>query len=61
MEPIDVAKRILADLQAAWNRADGRACGAAFTDDADFVDIRGMQHRGREAIAGGHQAIFDTV
>jgi uncharacterized protein (TIGR02246 family) len=48
-------------LQAAWNRADGKAYGSAFTADADFVDIRGEHHRGRDAIAGGHQAIFDTV
>ena len=48
-------------LEQAWNRADGPAFGAEFTDDADFVDIRGVHHRGRVAIAAGHQAIFDSI
>ena len=33
----------------------------AVAEDADFVDIRGTRHRGKGAIAGGHQAILDTV
>ena len=48
-------------LEQAWNQADGEAFGRPFTADADFVDIRGDHHRGRPAIAAGHQAIFDTV
>ena len=48
-------------LAWAWNRADGAAFGAEFTDDADFVDVRGSYHHGRLAIAEGHQAIFDTI
>ena len=48
-------------LEEAWNRADGAAFGAEFTDDADFVNIRGAHHRGRFDIAKGHQAIFDTI
>ena len=48
-------------LAAAWNAADGAGFGAAFADDADFVDIRGDHHRGRAAIAGGHQAILDSI
>ena len=48
-------------LAKAWNAADGHDFGAAFTDDADFVDIRGDHHEGRHAISAGHQAIFDTI
>jgi uncharacterized protein (TIGR02246 family) len=48
-------------LEQAWNQADGDAFGRAFTDDADFVDIRGDHHQGRTAIALGHQGIFDTI
>ena len=31
-----------------------------FTDDADFIDIRGSHHH-RTEIGKGHQAIFDTI
>ncbi len=59
--PEQIGRRALAQLEAAWNAADGRAFAAPFAEDADFVDIRGDRHRGREAIARGHQAILDTV
>lgn len=48
-------------LEDAWNAADGIAFGSVFTDDADFIDIRGAHHRGRNAIGHGHQAIFDSI
>jgi uncharacterized protein (TIGR02246 family) len=48
-------------LEQAWNRGDGAGFGAEFTDDVDFVDIRGTHHRGSVAVAAGHQAIFDTI
>ena len=48
-------------LEAAWNSMDGDAFAASFADDADFVNIRGEHHRGREAIAAGHNAIFRTI
>jgi uncharacterized protein (TIGR02246 family) len=50
-----------ARLERAWNTADGAAFGAEFTTDADFVDVRGVHHRGRAAIASGHQAILDSI
>jgi uncharacterized protein (TIGR02246 family) len=61
MSPTETAHRILASLEASWNRADGAAYGAHFAEDAEFVDIRGELHRGRGAIAGGHQWIFDNI
>ena len=51
----------LARIEAGWNTADGSAFAAPFDQDADFVDIRGAHHHGREAIAGGHQAIFGSI
>lgn len=57
----NVAEGLISRLEHAWNEADGRAFGEPFTADADFVDIRGEHHRGREAIAAGHQAIFDSI
>jgi uncharacterized protein (TIGR02246 family) len=57
----DIARRVLNHLSDAWNAADGQAFGAPFAADADFVAIRGDHHHGREAIAHGHQAIFDSI
>ena len=56
-----IARRILDQLGNAWNAADGQAFGAPFATDADFVAIRGDHHHGRDAIAHGHQAIFDSI
>ena len=56
-----VAAELIGRLEQAWNEADGQAFGEPFAPDADFVDIRGEHHRSREAIAAGHQAIFDSV
>jgi len=56
-----IAQVIMQRLQVAWNRADGAAFGEPFTANADFVAIRGDLHTGREAIAAGHQQIFDTI
>jgi uncharacterized protein (TIGR02246 family) len=49
------------ELEASWNAADGARFGVPFTDDADFVTIRAEHLRGREAIARGHQGIFDSI
>lgn len=57
----NVANELIGRLEQAWNEGDGRAFGEPFTADADFVDIRGEYHRGQEAIAAGHQAIFDSI
>ena len=57
----EIAAHVLSRLEAAWNAADGQAFGAPFAVDADFVAIRGDFHHGRDAIAHGHQAIFDTI
>ena len=56
-----VATELIGRLEQAWNEADGRAFGEPFSADADFVNIRGEYHRGQEAIAAGHQAIFDSI
>jgi uncharacterized protein (TIGR02246 family) len=61
MEPKRIVEEIAHRLEAAWNAADGAAFAAPFTPDADFVNIRGDLHSGREAIGAGHQAIFDSI
>ena len=60
-ESAEAARDLLATLEQAWNAGDGHAYAAPFTDDALFVNIYGTVIRGREAIAGGHQHIFDTI
>jgi uncharacterized protein (TIGR02246 family) len=56
-----IAGQVLGRLEAAWNAADGRAFGAPFAADAEFVAIRGDHHHGREAVTHGHQALFDSI
>jgi uncharacterized protein (TIGR02246 family) len=58
---VAIAGEIMQRLELAWNRADGTAFGEPFSAEADFVAIRGELHTGREAIAAGHQQIFDTI
>ena len=50
-----------AKIESAWNAGDGDGFADPFTDDVDFVAVRGDHHRGKEAIRLGHQAIFDTI
>ena len=61
MSATAIATRRFDQLAGAWNDADGSAFAAPFAADADFVDIRGIHHRGATAIAAGHQAIFDSI
>ena len=56
-----VAAPIFQQLEDAWNAADGAGFGAYFTEDADFVNIRGDHHVGAVAIGHGHQGIFDSI
>jgi uncharacterized protein (TIGR02246 family) len=57
----DAIDRIVRRLESAWNAADGDAFAAPFAADADFVNIRAEHHRGRQAIAAGHTAIFRGI
>jgi uncharacterized protein (TIGR02246 family) len=52
---------LLIGMATAWERADGASFAAAFTEDADFVNILGGAFSGRQAIAAQHQFIFDTI
>jgi uncharacterized protein (TIGR02246 family) len=60
-QPEKIARDLIEQLEDGWNTADGEAFGNAFTEDADFVAIRGDYHRSREAIAKGHHAIFNSI
>jgi uncharacterized protein (TIGR02246 family) len=52
---------LVARLEAAWNAADPAAFAAEFTADADFVNVRGDYSSGRDAIAHGHAAIWQSI
>ena len=56
-----IVSDIVGELERAWNAADGAGFARPFTEDADFVNIRGDHFRTREVIGKGHQAIFDTI
>ena len=61
MNDNDILPTAFEALEQAWNSGDGARFGEPFAENADFVDIRGTRHRGKGAIAGGHQAILDTI
>ena len=61
MDPKTIAETVIKRLEDAWNAADGAGFSAPFAPDADFVDIRGDLHSGREEIAAGHQQIFNSI
>lgn len=52
---------IVKNMEYAWNRGDGRAFAGDMADDADFIDILGRHHSGRDEIAEGHKGIFATI
>lgn len=54
-------RAILAAMEDDWNRGDGTAYGACFTADASYTAFLGDVYRGRDDIAAGHQALFDTA
>jgi uncharacterized protein (TIGR02246 family) len=56
-----IAANLVEQLERAWNRADGAAFADVFTQDTDFVDVRAAHHSGVEAVARGHQALFDSI
>jgi uncharacterized protein (TIGR02246 family) len=57
----DVAavRAVFEQLVECWNRGDGSAYGALFTDDADYIDVTGTRTRGGAAIVQIHQFLFD--
>lgn len=52
---------VIAAVEAGWNAGGGDQFAAPFAEDADYVVVNGMYVKGRQAIAEGHQHIFDTV
>ncbi|HEY0026047.1 MAG TPA: SgcJ/EcaC family oxidoreductase [Longimicrobium sp.] len=62
VDPTAIATELFAQLETAWNAADGAAFGKPFAGVTDFVDVRGAHHHGDGVAMGrGHQHIFDTI
>lgn len=60
-EDEQAVRKLIKQLTDAWNVGDGDAFVASFTEDADYTVWNGVYLKGREAIARGHQQIFDTT
>jgi uncharacterized protein (TIGR02246 family) len=57
---ITAIRTVLQHSQDAWNRGDGAAYGACFTDDATDVTFVGTVYHGGAEIGHAHQALFDS-
>ena len=58
---VDAIHRVIAGLESAWNNADGEDYSLWFKEDAEFVNVYGTYERGRQRIADGHTAIFNSI
>ena len=54
-------RKIVQQVQDAWNAHDAKAFAAPFASNADYVVVNGMKIEGREAIEKGHVGIFATI
>lgn len=54
-------RRVVKQVEDAWNAHDGKAFAAPFAMDADYVVVNGMRVKGREEIEKGHTGIFTTI
>jgi uncharacterized protein (TIGR02246 family) len=51
-------RTLFQEQEAAWNCGDGAAFASAFTEDSDFINVRGDLFHGRTMIAARHTAIL---
>jgi len=56
--PQTAIEKLLAIEQTAWNAGDSVAYADAYTDDADFINIRGQIFEGKAAVQAQHAKIF---
>jgi len=57
----DSVKTVISWLAESWNRHDMTAFAAAFSEDADFVNVIGMHWRGRQEIEAKHTVTHRTI
>ncbi len=61
MQEKDAIAAVVQEIIGAWNRHDMDAFAKAFTEDADFVNVRGVRWIGRRAIKEAHAASHSTI
>ena len=49
------------EVEQAWNTHDMARFAACFTEDADFVNVRGWWWRGRAEIERSHALLHETI
>jgi uncharacterized protein (TIGR02246 family) len=54
-------RALLARMFEAWDRGDGEAYAACFTEDCDYVTFNGIHLRGRAENSRLHGALFRSV
>ena len=54
-------KTVISALAESWNRHDMAAFAAAFSKNADFVNVIGMHWRGRQEIQAKHAVVHRTI
>ncbi|MBS1517803.1 MAG: SgcJ/EcaC family oxidoreductase [Bacteroidetes bacterium] len=61
MDNYKITEEIFKKIEDSWNNGSGEGFGSLFTEDADFVDIRGDLHKSRTEISKGHEAILNSI
>ncbi len=61
MQEKDAIAAVVQEIIGAWKRHDMDAFAKAFTEDADFVNVRGVRWIGRRAIKEAHAASHSTM
>lgn len=57
----DAAIKVLVKfMEDGWTKKDGNHFATPFAENADYVVVNGMLLKGKQAIAAGHQQIFNT-
>jgi uncharacterized protein (TIGR02246 family) len=59
--PEDAVRDLMISLCEAWERGDGAAYAALFSEEAQYVTAPGDRLHGRKSIAESHQEIFNTI
>jgi len=57
----DAVKTVVQNIVDAWNRHDMDAFANLFSEDADFVNVRGVRWIGRGEIKKAHAAAHATI
>ncbi|MCC6797529.1 MAG: SgcJ/EcaC family oxidoreductase [Candidatus Hydrogenedentes bacterium] len=57
----DAVRAVVMGIEQTWNSHDMDAMGKLFRDDAEFINVVGMDWHGRNAIMVAHSAYHNTM